>query len=449
MSEPLSTSPPVEVVATGFGDYDTGGGAFLLEAGAARRIDWLASTGLAVDPEGVRVARLLRDPGELTSAGELLVSDAAGIELYRRVDALRDAHDVVWHRGELVVSSTSTNELLWLGPSGELLRRWQADGDGDAWHLNSLVVHEDRLLASAFGRWREHRGWAAPGAADGAGFVFDVETGEVVLNGLTRPHDPCRLDGHWAVCDSGRKALVVFDDAGTVAARADLGGFTRGVAVTDEHVHVGLSVHRSSTTADRAQIVVLERSTLREVARVPIPAREVYALAVVPAPLVAGLERGFRTNATRADDADRHALFRAAGVEPEQLWSIAAPLPEAACRTALEVELPTTLRAGEQRELPWTLTNGGGAVLHDHDPYPVRLGWRWFDAAGTRVVAEGGRVALGGALPPGQRTSRRLRLVAPAVPGELLLRVAPLQEDVRWFDDVDERNGVRARVRVI
>jgi hypothetical protein len=438
--------PPAAIVATGFGDRDTGGGAFVVEHGAVRRIDWLASTGLAVDAAGARVARLLRDTGE---AGELLISDGRGIELYRRVDGLHDAHDVIWHDDGLVVSSTSANALLWLGPGGERRRTWTAPGTGDAWHLNSLTVQDGRLLACAFGRFERHRGWTVPGASEGRGFVFDVDSGEVVLHGLTRPHDPFRLDGRWAACDSGTRSVVVFEDDGrTIAERVSLDGWTRGVALDDAHVYVGLSVHRGEADGATASIAVLDRATLRLRAQLPVSCREIYALAAVPAPLVAGLERGFRTNALRAADDDQHALFRAAGVEPVRLWASPDPLPPEACRAELRLELPPAMCAGDDVALPWTLRNTGGAILHGAHPYPVRLGWRWFDATGTALVSDGGRCDLPHAVAPGQSASGVLRISAPAGTGRRVLRVAPVQEHVRWFDDADPRYGVAGEVVV-
>jgi len=438
------TSP--RIVITAFGDRDTGGGAFVLEDGAARRLDWLASTGLAVHPDGGRVARLVRDGGEPDACGELLVSDARGIELYRRLDALVDAHDAVWYDGELVVASTSSNSLLWLDPAGELRRTWTAPGNGDAWHLNSLVVHDGRLFASAFGRFERHREWAAPDAARGRGVVFDVASGETVAEGLTCPHHPFRLDGHWAVCDSGGGALVVFDDDGAAAERVELGGWTRGVALIGDRLHIGVSAQRHEP-GGRAAVAILDRRTLAEVERVEVPAREVFALASVPEALVAGLERGFRTNAARVADADQLALFRAAGVEPELLWQTVDPLPEHTCRTLLDASLPARLRVGQEFEVAWTLANRGGAVLRMTEPHPVRVGARWTTGDGE-PIADHERAMLNRSLPPGEHDSGILALTAPARPGECILRIAPVQELVRWFDDVDPANGVAGRISV-
>lgn len=434
------------IVITAFGDRDTGGGAFVLDGGRLRRIDWLASMGLAVDAQAGRVARLLRDAGDPDGPGELLVSDARGVELYRRIDVLIDTHDAVWHDGRLVVVSTSTNSLLWLDRGGEVTRTWTAPGNGDAWHLNSLVVDGGRLLACAFGRFAEHRGWAAPGAARGRGTVFDVESGETVVEGLNCPHTPFRLDGRWAVCDSAENTLVVLE-GGEVLMRVPLGGWTRGAAILDDRVYVGVSARREEDPRSRAAVVALDRATLAEVARIPVPAREIYALAAVPESLVAGLERGFRTNAARVGDADQLALFRAAGVEPELLWAVSDPLPETACRTTLAAELPIAMHEGQSVEVPWTLSNHGGAVLPIAHPHPVHVGARWYAADGT-VLAQHERAELPRSVPPGATVHGTITLTAPRGSGTRLLQLAPVQEFVRWFDDVDPANGAAARVAV-
>jgi hypothetical protein len=440
-------APGVEIVATGFGDRDTGGGAFAIGAAGVERIDWLASTGLAVDNEGRRVARMLRDAGE--SSGELLVSDARGIETYRRIDALSDAHDVIWDGDELVVASASTNSLLWLSPAGDVLRTWSAPGTGDAWHLNSLLVDGDRLLACAFGTFAEHRGWNAPGAAEGQGFVFDVGTGETVLRGFTSPHHPVRLGDGWAICDSRKQAFVVLDDAGNELERVQLGGWTRGVAITDDRIYVGISARRHEQESGTASVAVLDRRTAREVAeRIVLPSREVYAVVLVPSPLVEGMRRGFRTNAMRTADDDMHALFRAAGVEPERLWAVSDPLPEEACRVELRAGAPAAMGEGEALDLQWTLQNHGGAVLHSAEPYPVHVASRWFSSDGRTLLAEGERAVLAQSVPPGTEAEGTLRVEAPVGRGERLLRISVVQEHVRWFDDVDPANGVAARVVV-
>lgn len=412
-----------------------------------QRVDWLASTGLAVDRRERRVARLLRSGGDHGAGGELLLFDERGVVSYRRVDELFDAHDALWTGDELVVASTSRNSLLWLSPSGDVRRVWKAPGEGDAWHLNCLLLHDDRLLASAYGRFDWHRGWAHPGLTEGKGFVFDVETGEILLGALSCPHHPRVLDDHWLVCDSAAHAIRIFDMGGGEVARVSFDLWTRGLTWDDDYLYVGLSVHRLETPGRLAAIAVIDRRDLREVERVELPCREIYDLTFVPAHLISGMETGFRTNAMRAGDEDQYELFRAAGIAPERLWASSDPLPAAACRTRLVAHLPSSFRTGEPAEVAWRLQNDGGAVLASAEPFPVNVASRWF-AEGGGLLSEGERSPLPRSLPPGEAAEGSLWVLPPAMPGTYVLRIAPVQERVQWFDDIEGENGFACLVEV-
>lgn len=285
------------LVASGLGAADDGGLYALADGGEIEALDGRSTTGFAVAPGGARLARLLWNDDDVEAPGTLVVSDTAGREAVWTIDALREPHGLLWRdtaAGGLVVVSTLTNAILWLDLERRaVVRTWTAPADepGDAWHLNDLVLHDGRLLASAFGRFGTHRGWAAPGARDGAGIVFDVETGQDVLTGLTCPHDPTPLDGGWLVCDSASRRLLRMDATGAVERAVDLGGFTRGIAHDAEHVYVGVSAHRLAGTTGRAAVVALDRATLAEVARWELPCPEAYGLGWLPAPLVDGLRR--------------------------------------------------------------------------------------------------------------------------------------------------------------
>jgi hypothetical protein len=68
--------------------------------------------------------------GASGSVGELLLYDETGVERYLRIDAPREPHDLVWHGDTFVAVSTLSNSILWISPSGEVVRTWQAEGDG-------------------------------------------------------------------------------------------------------------------------------------------------------------------------------------------------------------------------------------------------------------------------------------------------------------------------------
>lgn len=443
-----------QLVVTGLGDRDTGGGVFVLRDGRFQRIDWLSSTGLAVRPDGRRLARLLRDGGEDGSSGELLIYDERGVASYSRVDELSDPHDAVWHDGALVVASTSTNTLLWLDEAGHIQRQWTAPGEGDTCHLNCLLVVDGRLFACMFGPFLRHREWSLPGRA-GGGSVFDVESGREVIGGLTCPHHPRRIDGRWLICDSHRHALVEIDDDG--ARRSlHLDGWTRGMAADGEHLYVGLSAQRqtgheytgSPPPPVTASVAVLDRMSKLEIDRLPLPCREVYDLIFVPAALVDGLERGFRTNALRAAEQDQYALFRSAGVAPVRLWGIADPLPAEACSVRVQLDLMGPFALGCSTIGRFRVENLGGALLTSAPPYPVSVSWRWFTPDGARLVEQGQRIPLSVTLPPAGVARGELRIPSPELAGEYLLRLSLVQEHVHWFDDLDPANGCSLRVQV-
>jgi len=180
---------------------------------------------------------------------------------------------------------------------------------------------------------------------------------------------------------------------------------------------------------------------------VPLRAREVYALAVLPDPLIAGIERGFGTNPMRAGDERQLDLFRSADVEPEQLWPISEPPPEAACRVEILAELPATLGTGATATLPWRMVNQGGAVLHAAEPFPVQVGARWV-AHDDGSVTDGMRAKLPGTVAPGTSTEGEIVLTAPDRAAAYTLILTAVQEGVRWFDAVEATNATSARVQI-
>ncbi len=287
---------PVHVlVASGLGD-DTGGGVYRLQAGNIIPIDRVSTTGLAVSSDGCLLARLLWNQENAEVPGEIVMYHASETPTRRCSEALREPHGVMWHEDSFAAVSTNTNSILWFNREGDIVRSWSAPGEGDCWHLNNLVVHDGRLLACAFGRFDEHRGWNRPGACEGSGVVFDLASGEDVLRGLTCPHDPVFLDDGWLVCNSATGELLRCDETGVIVERQPIGGWTRGLAYDETRVYVGVSAHRLLGLQGTAMVAVCDRKTLQEVDRWTLPCREVFSLAFVPTQLVDALAAGLGTD---------------------------------------------------------------------------------------------------------------------------------------------------------
>jgi abequosyltransferase len=123
------------------------------------------------------------------------------------------------------------------------------------------------------------------------------------------------------------------------------------------------------------------------------------------------------------------------------------PLPAAACRTRVDARLPAVFPTRHELDLRCTLHNAGTAPLVSSGPHPVRLAYRWFDDT-RNLVLEGMRADLARPLAPGASTRLLVALLTPWEEGDYELRIAPVQEEVRWFDDADPANGIRVRARV-
>lgn len=432
----------VTLLVSAFGDR-SGGGIFAVSGGRVEQIDSLSSTGLAV-ADG-RLARIVRSATEHYGS-ELLNYDGHGVERYVRLDEVVDPHDVVWDGGHYIVASTTANSLFWLSSHGEVVRRWQAEGDGDAWHLNSLLVANRRLYAAAFGRFEHHRDWIGH-KHDGRGIVFDVESGRDVLTGLDCPHHPRRLDGSWLVCNSAQHELLELDEGGRVTRRLELLSWTRGLAIAGDTLFVGESATRDGRD-ERAEasiaMVSLKNWNVRQ--RIQLPCDEIYDIAVAPPELVDGVRRGFRTNPLRTAERDQLALFDQVGARPPRLWATGDALAPEHCRVAVSATLPQELAAASWHQVPCRIENLGPAFLVSAPPHPVHISYRW---VADGAAEEGERTSLPQSIAPRERAEGYLGLRAPATPGVYELRVTLVQEGVAWFDDLDPRNVWGTTVEVV
>ncbi len=436
------------LLASCLGD-DTGGGLFAYDGNVLEELDRVSTTGLwAWDDHLVRV---LWCSSDVASVGELLVYDSRGVERYYRVDALADPHDIIWDDRHFIVVSSCTNSVLWISPSGEVARRWKAPGDGDAWHLNSLLLKDDQLLVCSFGKFRHHRGWVG-GAAMGAGVVMNLETGEDLLTGLSCPHHPRYVDGAWVVCNSATSEILQIDPGtGEVLRRLELRAWTRGVAIGDDVLFVGESAHRHKADASAtASIAVICRKTWAVLDRVYLPCREVYDLVLARPSLVDGVRRGFRTNPLRVSESDQFSLFSQLGVQPMRLWAVGDPLPAEACRVKVEADIRRSLELDTVVDVECTVENLGPVFLVSAPPNPVRLSYKWLDpSSGCQLPGtEGMRTAFPCSLPPRQKLTCRMKIRTPPLEGVFLLRITLVQESVAWFDDLDDGNHCSRLVHV-
>jgi len=193
-------------------------------------------------------------------------------------------------------SSRHSFELVWKPPfiSGLL--------DGDKCHLNGLAMADGKpAFVTAVSRsdvidgWRDRR-------TEG-GVVIDVDSGEVVCDGLSMPHSPRLHNGELWVLNSGAGELgvVVFDQEGAKGRfepRAFCPGFLRGLAFIGKYAFVGLSKPRYKrfeglaldqrlTDADAepwcgVQVIDVEKRACVDWLRIDGTVAELYDVTVIP-----------------------------------------------------------------------------------------------------------------------------------------------------------------------
>jgi hypothetical protein len=124
-------------------------------------------------------------------------------------------------------------------------------------------------------------------------------------------------------------------------------------------------------------------------------------------------------------------------------------LEPAAMRGPVRAVLPREMRAGTIVTVACTVTNDGPASFESAGKHPVFVCYRWYDANGDPVeVGRALHTSLPEALAPGTTVESSMRIATPQFAGRYRLRVALLQSEVAWFDDVEPSNGIEAAVDV-
>jgi uncharacterized protein (TIGR03032 family) len=162
-------------------------------------------------------------------------------------------HEIAFAQGELWLVATNFSCLATLDAEHSFIPRWKPPfisqlTSEDRCHLNGICVIDDEpRYVTALGQTDTPGGWRENKAS--GGILMDVETGEIVLDGLSMPHSPRWSEDRLWLLESGKGTLSVADlDAGTVETVAELPGFTRGLLFAGGLAFVGLSQVRETAT---------------------------------------------------------------------------------------------------------------------------------------------------------------------------------------------------------
>jgi len=160
-------------------------------------------------------------------------------------------HEIGWVDDELWIVNTRFSCLCTLDPRYSFVPRWKppfitAYTPDDRCHLNGLAIVNGRPryctalgATDAAGAWRENK--------PSGGILLDVESGEIVLRGLSMPHSPRVYRDRLWILNSGHGTLETVDlQKGTTDVVAKLPGFTRGLDFLGDFAFIGLSQVRET-----------------------------------------------------------------------------------------------------------------------------------------------------------------------------------------------------------
>jgi uncharacterized protein (TIGR03032 family) len=160
-------------------------------------------------------------------------------------------HEIGFAKGELWIVNTRFSALCTLDDSSSFVPRWRPPfvtrlAAEDRCHLNGMAIVDDRVqYVTAFGTTDTPGGWRENKATGGV--LLDVDSGQVVLRGLSMPHSPRQRDGRFYLLESGKGTIATADLAsGHVETIAELPGFTRGLAFAGPFAFIGLSQVRET-----------------------------------------------------------------------------------------------------------------------------------------------------------------------------------------------------------
>jgi uncharacterized protein (TIGR03032 family) len=209
-------------------------------------------------------------------------------------------HDLAFGEDDIWAVNTRFSCLASLSSEFSFIPRWQPAfvselAPEDRCHLNGMAIVSGKpKYVTALGQTDTSRGWSF-GKANG-GIVIDVETQEIVLQGLSMPHSPrWHRDKLWLL-NSGTGELWQVDPAsGQHEVVCVLPGFGRGLAFVGDSALVGLSQIREQhifgglplqSRFDRllagVAVVDLNTGNLTGLLEFPTGCQELYDVAFLP-----------------------------------------------------------------------------------------------------------------------------------------------------------------------
>ena len=124
-------------------------------------------------------------------------------------------HDIAWGKEGLWVVNSTFSCLSTLSPSRNFIANWKPPFISelvpeDRCHLNGMaMVNGKPKYATTFNQYDSLDSWTS--SSNDNGTLYDIETNEILVEGLSLPHSPKVYKGDIYVCESGRGLVWKID----------------------------------------------------------------------------------------------------------------------------------------------------------------------------------------------------------------------------------------------
>ena len=198
---------------------------------------------------------IIATQGQSPVLATVSIADAR-ITNYVALPKCKDPHSLVHFNGYVYVVSTGTNEIYRVpfkdGQFGKEELFWSYPGvyyERDEVHLNGLTIDGDNFIASCFGPKNSEGTWGLEGR------IFHVESGHSICAGLNQPHSPIVSNDRLVFAESAAKKVYIYNkpEGSSWMLEYDilLNGYTRGLALREQRLWVGVSASRKLSRSQR------------------------------------------------------------------------------------------------------------------------------------------------------------------------------------------------------
>ncbi|MGA1932839.1 TIGR03032 family protein [Arcobacter sp. YIC-464] len=160
-------------------------------------------------------------------------------------------HDIAWGDEGLWVVNSTFSCLSTLSPDSSFVARWKPPFISelvpeDRCHLNGMAMLDGKpKYVTTFNKEDTRDSWNETKIYDGT--LIDVDTNEILIDGMIMPHSPKVYNGEVYVCDSGYGTVFKYNPITKERTQiVKLQGFTRGLYFYGGIMFVGTSQVRVS-----------------------------------------------------------------------------------------------------------------------------------------------------------------------------------------------------------